>query len=164
MHHLERGRRLGREGALAHLACVNFYTGGRRTDMPKIKTAGLIGPALDWAVATLEGRDIYPDEHGEGFWFRDAATHPDADKTDYGGWELCGPIIEREGISLRREPTGGWYAFRNFSLCTELPFTHCAAFDAGGDTALEAAMRCYVASKLGDEVDVPDELLPKGEQ
>ena len=28
-----------------------------------------------------------------------------------------------------------------------------------GPTKLIAAMRCYVASKLGDEVDVPEELL-----
>ena len=27
-----------------------------------------------------------------------------------------------------------------------------------GPTALIAAMRCYVASKLGEEVDVPEEL------
>jgi hypothetical protein len=31
--------------------------------------------------------------------------------------------------------------------------------EATGDTALEAAMRCYVASKLGDEVDIPDVLV-----
>mgnify|MGYP003443521145 FL=1 len=29
----------------------------------------------------------------------------------------------------------------------------------GGPTPLVAAMRCYVASKLGDEVDVPEELM-----
>lgn len=28
-----------------------------------------------------------------------------------------------------------------------------------GPTPLIAAMRCFVASKLGDEVEVPDELL-----
>ncbi len=28
-----------------------------------------------------------------------------------------------------------------------------------GPTPLIAAMRCYVASKLGDEVDIPEELL-----
>jgi hypothetical protein len=28
-----------------------------------------------------------------------------------------------------------------------------------GHTPLIAAMRCYVASKLGDEVEIPDELL-----
>ena len=27
------------------------------------------------------------------------------------------------------------------------------------ETPLVAAMRCYVASKLGDEVDIPEELL-----
>jgi hypothetical protein len=27
-----------------------------------------------------------------------------------------------------------------------------------GDTPLIAAMRCYVASKLGDEVEIPKEL------
>jgi hypothetical protein len=27
-----------------------------------------------------------------------------------------------------------------------------------GDTCLIAAMRCYVASKLGDEVEIPKEL------
>lgn len=30
--------------------------------------------------------------------------------------------------------------------------------DMYGQTLLSAAMRCYVASKLGDEVDVPEEL------
>ena len=28
-----------------------------------------------------------------------------------------------------------------------------------GDTPLMAAMRCYVASKLGDDVEIPEELL-----
>jgi hypothetical protein len=30
-----------------------------------------------------------------------------------------------------------------------------------GDTPLVAVMRCYVASKLGSEVDIPEELLTK---
>jgi len=30
--------------------------------------------------------------------------------------------------------------------------------DFHGDTPLIAAMRCYVASKLGDEVEIPEEL------
>jgi len=32
------------------------------------------------------------------------------------------------------------------------------AFEQDGPTPLIAAMRCYVASKLGEEVDVPEEL------
>ncbi|MNW06473.1 hypothetical protein D3C71_2028910 [compost metagenome] len=35
------------------------------------------------------------------------------------------------------------------------------SFRCGGDgpTPLIAAMRCYVASRVGDEVDLPEELL-----
>ena len=35
--------------------------------------------------------------------------------------------------------------------------THLVAFH--GPTPLVAAMRAYVASKLGDEIDVPDDLV-----
>jgi hypothetical protein len=66
-------------------------------------------------------------------------------------WSAAGPIIEREGISLRKEPAGGWYAFKNFSTCSQRPFEHVLGWDAGGSTALLAAMRCYVVSVLGEE-------------
>ena len=59
-------------------------------------------------------------------------------------------------------PWGGEPDERNGELqCACLPVT----FDGGyrqktwfGKTKLIAAMRCYVASKLGDEVEVPEEL------
>jgi hypothetical protein len=38
-------------------------------------------------------------------------------------------------------------------------YTHKEPCSAYGPTPLIAAMRCYVASKLGDEVDVPEELM-----
>ena len=61
-------------------------------------------------------------------------------------WSQGGPIIEREGITLRCG-LHGWDA--------ELE-----EFDAisHGPTPLIAAMRCLVASKLGDEVEIPEEL------
>lgn len=60
-------------------------------------------------------------------------------------WSQGGPIIEREKITI--EWTGeDWMAY----------IWHDAEFF--GPTPLIAAMRCYVASKLGDEVDVPEEL------
>ena len=61
-------------------------------------------------------------------------------------WKQGGPIIELEGITLRCG-LHGWDA--------ELE-----EFDAisHGPTALIAAMRCYVSSKLGDEVEIPEEL------
>jgi hypothetical protein len=33
-------------------------------------------------------------------------------------------------------------------------------FEEEGPTPLIAAMRCYVASKLGDYIDIPEELTP----
>ena len=63
-------------------------------------------------------------------------------------WGDGGPIIEREKIAL---DTWGdeWLATR---------IEGSAISEAIGPTPLVAAMRCYVVSQLGDEVEVPDEL------
>jgi hypothetical protein len=64
-------------------------------------------------------------------------------------WEQGGPIIEQEQIDLmstNRATGKAWIA------STHMPWWR-------GPTPLIAAMRCYVAHKLGDEVDVPEELL-----
>ena len=98
-----------------------------------MKTAELTGAALDWAVAKCEGA-----------WVRDGI---DDDCPEYStDWAYGGPIIERELIELQYN--GEWKATNQL-------------LDYGSGTApLIAAMRCYVASTLGDEVDVPEELLP----
>lgn len=112
----------------------------------KIKTAELIGPALDWAVAQCEMmREDYQD--------RGLLVH----RIGYGqpmppystDWSQGGPIIEQENIDLI-SPTPSdplWQAM-------QWRFAH----GAKGPTPLIAAMRCYVASKLGDEVEIPEEL------
>lgn len=126
----------------------------------KIKTSELIGPALDWAVAKCEGRDMYFDQDGEGPWFLDSDIHPDGFYTDYGCWEVCGPIIERECIAI--------YASGACSVLPKNPdYWVAEILDTSeiltqyGPTPLIAAMRCYIASKLGDIVDVPDEILSR---
>jgi hypothetical protein len=96
-----------------------------------MKTNELKGLALDWAVAKCEG-------HGIGVlddpWF--------APSTD---WAQGGAIIERECISLMPKVHRNWY------WTAEL-----FDFSFDGATPLVAAMRCYVASKLGDEVELPE--------
>lgn len=62
-------------------------------------------------------------------------------------WSQGGPLIEREEIALM--PGYQWEAVKNGDDDTYV--NH-------GPTPLIAAMRCYVASKLGEEVEVPDEL------
>lgn len=66
-------------------------------------------------------------------------------------WAQAGPIIEREKITITGEGFPWWE-------CQKGWYAHIGDLYAWGDTPLEAAMRCYVASKLGNEVDVPEEL------
>ena len=63
-------------------------------------------------------------------------------------WEHGGPIIGREGISWHCGNKSSWHAYMYGS--TE---------NFNGPTPLIAAMRCYVASKLGYTIKIPDELL-----
>jgi len=63
-----------------------------------------------------------------------------------GDWMQGGPIIERERIDVLYEHDLRWIAVPQKGI------------ESYGPTPLIAAMRCYVASKLGDEVEIPDEL------
>jgi hypothetical protein len=63
-------------------------------------------------------------------------------------WAQGGPIIDREIISIVEGPNGTWEAGKRPGRFY------------GGPTALISAMRCFVASKLGDTVDIPDDLAP----
>lgn len=68
-------------------------------------------------------------------------------------WSQGGQIIEREKINLAFNGDQWWASYDH----PEHVVWERAA--ACGNTPLIAAMRCYVASKLGDEVDIPEELL-----
>jgi hypothetical protein len=105
-----------------------------------MKTSELQGAALDWAVAKCEGLmqgQIAIDGVTRGFY------KPSTD------WAQGGPIIERERISV-------WARGNEWAAESFVPNQH--GLECVGPTPLIAAMRCYVASKLGDEVEVPDEL------
>jgi len=129
----------------------------------KLKTSELTGDALIWAVATCEG---YTDLHKiEGRWPHEPHLAMMPPRREYGAmelweigsdndWRFFGPIIEREWLDITPWPNDSREDMR----------WHCQQHDSGGDcaqygpTPLIAAMRCYVASKLGDEIDVPEEL------
>lgn len=104
-----------------------------------MKTSELTGDALDWAVTKCEGFDheVTPgEEWGMWGWATD--------------WAQGGPIIERERINIYATPTG-WDACRDTDM---LNFSK----TRNGPTPLIAAMRCYVAPQLGDNIDIPKEL------
>ncbi len=113
----------------------------------KIKTSELTWAALDWAVAKCEGWKVSVVE------FRESQLS--SSKFAYSSvWAKGGPIIEREGITVSKED-GCWSAYFRDNLFEDDGSEHWQT----GPTPLIAAMRCFVASHLGDEVDIPQELL-----
>jgi len=117
----------------------------------KIKTSELTGPALDWAVAKCGGLEVYVPAFAEKPWlqYRDCYGQPHMCPKYSTDWAFTGPIIEREFIQLADPCTNAGYEWRAW----------CGGWNLCGPTALIAICRCYVASLLGDEVDVPEELL-----
>ena len=109
-----------------------------------MKTRELTGAALDWAVDMAAG-NVRPDG---GLY---AGLAPGKASTD---WAQGGPIIEREKIEITPWGTKGEWRARDFYEPS--PGVPCA--EQYGPTPLIAAMRCYVASKLGDEIEISKEL------
>lgn len=127
----------------------------------QVKTSELIDCALDWAVAKALGhipriqRDfvtLSPIVRGTD-WDHAEEYSPSTN------WSQGGPIVEREIGNL----------WKHNKLDPNEPDVWTAAaylkapdgtmlYYEDGPTPLIAAMRCYCRSKLGDVVDIPEEL------
>lgn len=106
-----------------------------------MKTAELVGHALNYAVARALGKRPHI------FTYHLSGLSYLSDEHNYSkDWAQGGPIIERDGIDITNICPGTWRA-----STPGLWFN--------GPTPLIAAMRCYVASKLGDSVEIPAALL-----
>lgn len=121
----------------------------------KIKTQTLTGAALDWAVAKCEGiaLALAPFRGAKNFVILGQNMKPTSSQyLPSSAWAQGGPIIERECIALI-PLRSGWSAQAPYDYVreTERPKIY-------GPTPLIAAMRCFVASNLGNEVDVPNEV------
>lgn len=116
----------------------------------KIKTSELTGLQLDWAVAKCEGLDVYIPAFADTPWlqFKDCYGTPQHCPKFSTDWAQGGPIIELEGIDVSYVSKSDWFASKRENH-EKLYF---------GLSPLVAAMRCFVTSKLGDEVEVPEEL------
>ena len=116
-----------------------------------MKTSELTGAQLDWAVCEASGFFVGYTQFRSGKAFlkvygvaQNSHLHPSTE------WSQGGPIIEREKLTVvyneRGDGPSGWRCIGPAQM-------------QYGPTPLIAAMRCYVASKLGDEVEIPKELL-----
>jgi len=92
------------------------------------RVSELEGSELDCWIARAEGL-----KKGQSNWVAYSTK-----------WAVGGPIIEREGIELRKD-------LRHINIARIGGFE--PDLNMPGDTPLIAAMRCYVASKFGEEVD-----------
>jgi hypothetical protein len=114
-----------------------------------IKVSELQGNALDYAVAQIElGINLID------------TWHP-AYSTN---WAYGGPIIEREEVCIWKSPEpekGKWASAGPQWMDLDVESAEFIALPDPwhGPTPLIAAMRCYVASKVGDTIEIPDELL-----
>ena len=125
--------------------------------MKTINTTELTGAALDWTVAKCEGWDgldihdngaieLERSDTGDCLWLK--CFEPSTD------WAQGGPIIAREKIGIWPSGSieGMWAARPDCEVYPErLPPLY-------GPTPLIAAMRCYVSSKMGNAVEIPEGL------
>lgn len=118
-----------------------------------MKTNELTGHALDWAVAKCEGATEEWRSGAPFLWRGVACIRIDGHDVNYRpstDWAQGGAIVERERISIEYKTDTGWW------VATRIEGS--SVSEEYGRTPLVAAMRCYVASKLGNAVEIPAEL------
>ncbi len=131
--------------------------------MVKVPTSELTCSALNWAVAKIEDPGLAWDEDIEDFMFsmrhRFCFLREFEPSTE---WGQGGPILGDKKISLEYRLTADevpdWWA----SLDPYSPDCSEDRVGFAGPTPLIAAMRCLVASKYGDEVEIPKCLTAQG--
>jgi hypothetical protein len=115
----------------------------------KMKVAELEGVGLDYWVAIANGdmRDQHVDPADFSAISVEEFGRLRLDKGHYStDWAHGGPIIERAAINIAMKPNGIWMACHSKNANTI----------SNGPTPLIAAMRCFVASKFGEEVKEPN--------
>lgn len=119
-----------------------------------MKTSELTGAALNWAVCLALGNKpvLNPVRFGGVSYGAFDSELGYAIKNYQGDWSEAGPIIEQEKIETYRNEN---YDFDEPWICYIGSRNNP---ELNGPTPLIAAMRCYCTSKLGDEIEIPEEL------
>jgi hypothetical protein len=115
-----------------------------------MKTSELTGRALAYAVGIAEGYKVEY-WHAKSVAILSAGTPRGVPWNPHTDWSQGGPIIEREHISIIDCDGYDFWIADKMNAQAQVVTTY-------GPTPLIAAMRCYAANKLGDEVEIPEEL------
>lgn len=139
--------------------------------MEKIRVSEASGPVLDWLVGVVNNTpNLHLVAKPGKLCVYGALPMPSGELLDWPfqpstDWAQGGPIIEREGINtfkynkLDESETDKWCGHKIVKRTDWRGDSLSVAVAMDGPTPLIAAMRCYVTSKLGEEIEVPDELL-----
>ena len=136
----------------------------------KVKTSTLTGHALDWAVAKCEDfkdgsaiivlwnnlvTKIIPGDYETSDVYTSYSPSTD--------WAVGGPIYEADKqMHLGYDEAAGWccsHTDRYVVFDDDGDVSEWRCPNGNGPTPLIAIMRCYVAHKLGEEVEIPEELV-----
>lgn len=110
-------------------------------EMVEVKTAEMISPALDWAVALADKNPAHISEytgkvvHGMAVIFAPSTN-----------WDQGGPLIDKYVTTISQRFKDSWMVHSGGIVCF-------------GSTPLIAACRAIVHAKLGETVLVPKELV-----
>lgn len=126
----------------------------------RIKTKDLIGAPLNWAAAKV-ANPLYSDETLvdmlTGGYDGIGNYHEPFDPSN--DWDQGGPILDAiPGLQMKK-----WLESCPESKCEVHIHNDDGDWIEFGPTLLIAGMRCWVACKLGDEVEIPASLAPKSD-
>lgn len=114
----------------------------------KVKTSELTGAALNWVMATIK----WPNDYGVLYPKFVDKEHVNVAYPFDKDWSLTGPILKK--IDYLAKEGNSWVAGKGL-----LPGIGCFRYLSGTDSVFTSILRCYAASQLGWEVEVPDHLL-----
>ena len=128
-------------------------------DLIEVRVSNLVGAALDWAVAQVEGietswrygRELVKVHDSGGIKLVESIRSIYSPSID---WSQGGPLVDKHHGGLHYE---AHLADANFRYSSGPGRT---GFWCYGPTALIAFCRGLVKAKLGDTVQVPKELMP----
>lgn len=129
-----------------------------------MKTRDLIGAQLDWAVAKCEGYECEFGDEVSGPWLvpQEGYLHDEKPLASFRpstDWAQGGPLSERESLCVgRKQQCDTAYCPINDPTVDCWARTSNGGHLSYGPTPLIAAMRCFCASRLGDEINIPEEL------
>lgn len=143
-------------------------------ELIEVKTAELVGPALDWAVAGVVGESIVIHSPSQRRYDVRGGIHCSSDGCTIGprsingdteewspstNWSLGGPLLDKYATMVLSHDhssevmIGGFWNPSREAACEK------KATSADGSTILIALCRAIVSAKLGDVVQVPAELV-----